>query len=157
MYSKLRMTVLAGAVGTMLVPAIAATNVQKHEEVSSVDTQQSQAYQSGMQSGTETSTRANANSISAPDPEYSRSMQQLLASAQKLRESIQHLAQLPPGDGRNEAIRETHQALFDTHQAMISLPLQYRASRPMDSRARSNPALRPTARSTRSTAIATGF
>jgi sporulation protein YlmC with PRC-barrel domain len=65
--------------------------------------------------------------IDAPDPNYTQSMQHLMTAAQTLRQSIQELAQLPPGDRRDEAIRSAHQALFDAHQAMINLPPQYRS------------------------------
>ena len=134
MYSRLKMTVMAAAVGTLLVPVI-ATNAQQQDQVSSIDAKQSQAYQTGTQSGAQMGAQASmsrdstthANVIDAPEPKYTQSMQYLMEAAQTLREAIQELAQLPPGDRRNEAIRQAHQALFDAHQAMINLPPQYRS------------------------------
>ena len=49
-------------------------------------------------------------------------MQQLQQAAQKLRESIQALAQKKPGPDRDGAIAQAQQALLETHRAMIALP-----------------------------------
>jgi hypothetical protein len=40
------------------------------------------------------------------------------------------MAQQPPGERRNQAIKEAHQALYDTNQAMIQLPPQMRSKDP---------------------------
>ena len=49
-------------------------------------------------------------------------MERLQAAAQRLRDSIQVMAQEPSGPRRDEAIKQAQQALFDTNQAMIQLP-----------------------------------
>ena len=65
---------------------------------------------------------------SASAPDYSNSMERLKEAAQKLREATQQMAQQPAGERRNKAIDQARQALFDTHQAMIALPLDMRVA-----------------------------
>lgn len=45
----------------------------------------------------------------------------LQQAAQRLRESVQSMAQEPAGDGRNNAISATNDALFDANQALVAL------------------------------------
>ena len=59
-------------------------------------------------------------------PDYTASMSRLQEAAQRLRESIQAMAQQPPGERRNQAIDQAHQALYDTQSAMIRLPPELR-------------------------------
>lgn len=59
-------------------------------------------------------------------PQYSASMDRLLQAAQRLRETIQTLANAPAGDQRNAAIRTARAALLDTQRAMIDLPPELR-------------------------------
>lgn len=66
-------------------------------------------------------------SVQSASPDYSASMSRLQEAAQRLRESIQAMAQQPAGEGRNRAIEQAHQALFDTQSAMIQLPPELRA------------------------------
>jgi sporulation protein YlmC with PRC-barrel domain len=80
--------------------------------------------------GTGASSSAGAGQGSAAvssSPEYSASMQRLQTAAQKLRESIQAMAQQPAGERRNQAMKEAQQALYDTNQAMIQLPPELRS------------------------------
>ena len=63
------------------------------------------------------------------DAEYTRAMENLLKAAQRFRESIQSMAQLQPGPQRDQAIKEAHQALSDTTQAMIQLPPEMRTEK----------------------------
>ena len=49
-------------------------------------------------------------------------MKRLQDSAQRLRESIQAMAQHSPGADRDKAIKDAQQALYDTNEAMIQLP-----------------------------------
>jgi sporulation protein YlmC with PRC-barrel domain len=60
--------------------------------------------------------------IDAPPPQYTAAMKRLQDSAQRLRESIQAMAQHPPGANRDKAIKDAQQALYDTNEAMIQLP-----------------------------------
>lgn len=53
-------------------------------------------------------------------------MADLQASAQRLRESIQILAQKPPGPDRKAALEQAQKALQRTQQAMADLPPEYR-------------------------------
>lgn len=66
------------------------------------------------------------NPVRASSPEYTQSMQKLRQSAQHLRESIQAIASKPAGPQREQAIRNAHEALFDTQRAMVSLPPELR-------------------------------
>jgi sporulation protein YlmC with PRC-barrel domain len=68
-----------------------------------------------------------ASAAVSSSPEYTASMKRLQSSAQKLRESIQAMAQQPAGERRNQAIKEAQQALYDTNQAMIQLPPELRS------------------------------
>lgn len=52
--------------------------------------------------------------------DYDQSVRKLMKAADSLRESIQAMAQQPPGQGRNRAIEQAHQALWDTQNAMLS-------------------------------------
>lgn len=86
--------------------------------------------------------RGGAGVISAA-PIYSDSMVALKDSAQRLREAIQSLAQKPAGAAREQAMRNARHALYDTQQAMVRLPAEYRVSGIVVSNvpmARSNPA-----------------
>jgi hypothetical protein len=49
-------------------------------------------------------------------------MEKLQQSAQRLRESIQAMAQKKPGADRDRAIEKAHEALFETQRAMAALP-----------------------------------
>jgi sporulation protein YlmC with PRC-barrel domain len=66
-------------------------------------------------------------SVVTTSPQYTESMKRLQAAAQKLRESIQAMAHAPAGESRDGAIKEAHQALYDTNQAMIQLPPELRS------------------------------
>ena len=61
-------------------------------------------------------------------PNYTQSMARLKEAAQRLRDAVQAMAQQPAGEGRNDAIRQANQALFDTQQAVVQLPAQLRVS-----------------------------
>lgn len=51
---------------------------------------------------------------------YDESVTKLMKTADSLRQSIQEMAQQPPGERRNRAIAEAHKALRDTQAAMLS-------------------------------------
>jgi hypothetical protein len=61
-------------------------------------------------------------------PAYSESMVALQRAAQRLRESIQSLAQNPPGPSRDQALSTARRALYETRQAMTKLPAENRVS-----------------------------
>ncbi|HEX6321201.1 MAG TPA: hypothetical protein VFZ84_20230 [Burkholderiales bacterium] len=63
---------------------------------------------------------------SGTGPNYTASMARLQEAAQRLREAVQAMAGQPAGPGRNQAMRQANQALFDTQQAMIELPPELR-------------------------------
>lgn len=50
-----------------------------------------------------------------------------MRAAQRLRESIQALAQQKPGMERDIALNAAREALYDTQQAMIQLPPELRS------------------------------
>lgn len=70
------------------------------------------------------SASAGASAVST-DP--SASMARLQEAAQRLRDSIQAMAQQPLERGRNNAIDAANLALFDVQRAMIQLPPELRA------------------------------
>jgi hypothetical protein len=61
-------------------------------------------------------------------PAYTQSMQALQESADRLRQSIQALADKPPGPDRDQAIAKAHEALLRTQQAMVALPPELRTT-----------------------------
>ena len=69
---------------------------------------------------------ASGSTVRTTSPDYTASMLRLQEAAQRLREAIQAMAQQPPGEGRNKAIDQAHQALYDTQSAMIQLPPELR-------------------------------
>lgn len=68
----------------------------------------------------------------ADTPEFSQSMQHLQKAAQRLRESIQTMAQEKPGARRNQAIKDAQDALLEAKQAMAQLPPELRNEAPGD-------------------------
>jgi len=71
---------------------------------------------------TTTSTASTDTGVLSTTVDYTKSMEGLQQTAQRLREAIQAMAQQPAGPQRNQAIKEARQALNDTNQAMIQLP-----------------------------------
>jgi hypothetical protein len=66
--------------------------------------------------------------IPASDVEHTRSMERLFQAAQRLRESLQAMAQQPAGERRNQAMAQAREALLHTQQAMVSLPPDLRTN-----------------------------
>ncbi|MGQ0752700.1 MAG: hypothetical protein ACT4PS_19435 [Betaproteobacteria bacterium] len=66
--------------------------------------------------------------VSADDPNQTKSMERLKQAADRLRKSIQEMADQPAGPRRNDAIKAAHAALRDTQSAMIQLPPELRLS-----------------------------
>lgn len=60
------------------------------------------------------------------DVQYTQAMQRLFQATQRLREAVQAMAQEPPGDGRNAAMKTAEEALLETQQAMVQLPAKDR-------------------------------
>lgn len=67
--------------------------------------------------------------VTSASPQYSASMDELMRAAQRLRESIQSIAQMQPGPERDRALAGAHEALRETQQAMIQLPPHLRYSK----------------------------
>ena len=63
-----------------------------------------------------------AHANRAQNRTYGDSMEELQLAADRLRDAIQAMAQRPAGQDRNEAIKEAHQALFETQAAMAWVP-----------------------------------
>lgn len=79
--------------------------------------------------------------------DYDQSVRKLMKAADSLRESIHAMAQQPPGQGRNRAIEQAHQALWDTQNAMLSAYAPGSAdSRTMGAVGRRHPGMRRPAR-----------
>jgi hypothetical protein len=68
----------------------------------------------------------NKTGVYSATPIHSESMNALVRAAQRLRESVQSLAQKPAGAERDKTIELAKKALVDTQQAMIALPAEYR-------------------------------
>jgi hypothetical protein len=65
---------------------------------------------------------------SASDPNYTKSFERLKQAAQKLRESVQAMAQEPAGPRRDAAASAAREALIETQQAMVMLPPDLRTA-----------------------------
>lgn len=80
----------------------------------------------------QTSTSGTAGSpggtVRSTQPVHTQSMQRLQEAADRLRQSIQALAQKPPGSERERAIANAQDALMRTQQAMTMLPPELRSS-----------------------------
>jgi hypothetical protein len=63
------------------------------------------------------------------DVQYSPAMQRLFQAAQRLRESVQDMAQQPAGPQRNEAMQTAEHALLATQEAMVQLPESLRVTK----------------------------
>lgn len=71
---------------------------------------------------------ASAGTVVRTQDVDTQSMQRLRQAADRLRESIQVLAQQAPGPQRDRAIADAHRALLRTQQAMMDLPPHLRSS-----------------------------
>ncbi len=60
--------------------------------------------------------------------DYTQAMERLFQAAQRLRESIQAMAQQPPGERRNQAMAQAREALMSTQQSMVQLPPELRTN-----------------------------
>lgn len=80
------------------------------------------ATRSSGTSGAGMSSGASRSGSSADTAADDKAVQNLLAAAQSLREAIQRMAQMPPGERRAEAIREGNEALIQVQTAIASLP-----------------------------------
>lgn len=69
-----------------------------------------------------------SSNVVTTSADYSKSMEQLQRAAQRLRESIQSLAQQPAGPKREDAMKLAREALWDAQQAMIRLPPELRSA-----------------------------
>lgn len=77
----------------------------------------------GTSGTTDTSSLSSRSGASRSDTALDdKAIQNLLAAAQSLRESIQNLALMPAGEKRTEAIREGNEALVKVQSAMAALP-----------------------------------
>jgi hypothetical protein len=74
-----------------------------------------------------TTAATDAPNVLTDQPNRTPAMEQLLQSADRLRQSIQALAQQSPGPHRDAAIESARQALNETQRAMIDLPPELRA------------------------------
>lgn len=85
------------------------------------------AAQSAAPAGAQSPSKSSGTVVST-QPVYTEPMQKLMQSAQRLRESIQAMAQnKEPGASRDGAIRQAQAALLDTQRAMMELPPEMRS------------------------------
>lgn len=70
---------------------------------------------------------------SADTTKVSEPMEHLQKAAQRLRESIQAMAQEKPGTRRNQAIKDAQESLIEAKGAMAQLPPEFRDSAPAGS------------------------
>lgn len=77
--------------------------------------------------GTSSANAGQAPGVRAVEPVRTQAMQQLQRSADRLRESIQTLAQQPQGPARDTAMDKAREALRETQQAMLALPPELRS------------------------------
>jgi hypothetical protein len=69
-----------------------------------------------------------AGAGSQANPNYTESFERLQQAAQKLRDSVQAMAQQPAGERRNQAAQAAREALLETQQAMVMLPPDLRTA-----------------------------
>jgi hypothetical protein len=81
-----------------------------------------------VQAGQSSAMNGGQTGVISAAPIYSNSMLELRHAAQSLRETIQALAQEPVGSRRQQAMSDARKALYDTQQAMLRLPPEYRVS-----------------------------
>ncbi|MBL0419115.1 hypothetical protein JI739_02025 [Ramlibacter sp. AW1] len=86
-----------------------------------------QAAQPGSTTSGNASGAASGGTVIRTTPVPTQSMDKLTQAAQKLRESIQALAQKPPGKDRDTAMDKAQTALLETQQAMLALPPEMRS------------------------------
>jgi hypothetical protein len=72
------------------------------------------------------SSSATQAQVGSQQADYSEPMRRLLEAAQRLRDATHAMAAQKDGPQRNQAIRQTNEALFDTQQAMLELPIELR-------------------------------
>lgn len=82
----------------------------------------------GTQSTTSAPGTAGSADVMSVKPVHTESMEKLQLAAQRLRESIQAMAQKQPGAEREYAIGQAHEALLQTQQAMLALPPELRST-----------------------------
>lgn len=80
------------------------------------------------QTSDSSSSAGSGGTVMSTRPVYTQSMQRLQDAADRLRQSIQTLAQKSPGPERERAMNEAHDALMRTQQAMMALPPEMRSS-----------------------------
>lgn len=68
-----------------------------------------------------------AGTVVSAQPDPTEAMQKLSQAAQRLRESIQALAQKPAGSERDRGIMQAQEALLETQRAMLQLPPEMRS------------------------------
>lgn len=80
------------------------------------------------QQGTKSGSEPTTTGLKVGHVDYKKEMGSLLEAAQKLRESIQHLARQKAGPERDAAIQAAKDALLSTQRAMLQLPPELRVS-----------------------------
>lgn len=119
-----------------LLPAILAAAFAGASPAVMAQSSQSPSWQATGTSGAAESTGSSAAGASATSDKGSAAssgssadtatddvaIQNLRSAAQSLREAVQRMAQMPPGEQRTEAIRESNEALMQVQAAMAALP-----------------------------------
>ena len=111
--------------GTALAAALLLTAAPGIADAQTAAQPQAQPGQPAGPSRAETPGRP---AIPASDVDYTKSMERLFQAAQRLRESVQSMAQQPAGERRNQAMAQAREALLHTQQAMVSLPPNLRTN-----------------------------
>lgn len=68
-----------------------------------------------------------SGTVISTQPQHTEAMQKLTQAAQRLRESIQAMAQKKTGPDRDAAMSQAQEALLDTQRAMVQLPPEMRS------------------------------
>jgi hypothetical protein len=68
-----------------------------------------------------------SGTVISTQPQHTEAMQKLTQAAQRLRESIQAMAQKKTGPDRDAAMSKAQEALLDTQRAMVQLPPDMRS------------------------------
>lgn len=95
-----------------------------------------------MAQGSSTAGSTSPAASTAAPRDHAPAMDKLQKAAQHLRESIQAMAQKRPGGERDRAIDQAHEALLETHAAMVALPPDLRGSGALPEPDRTRPSQR---------------
>lgn len=122
----LKIQVLTAAIALAMAQGAVAQKSPEPNNTAQSSSPSSTGSSSGGKSTTAGSGQGNKPQLMISSVDHTRAMDGLLQAAQKMRESIQALAQQPAGPKRSAAMEAARHSLLDTQQAMLELPADLR-------------------------------